>query len=87
MSASFGRYGPTHKLLGALTERISRKPLTAYAARHGFHAPDSVFARERGATFAESSAAASRSTSPASDPRVTTAASRWSKCRATRACA
>jgi carbamoyltransferase len=53
MSASFGRYGPTHKLLGALTERISRKPLIAYAARHGFHAPDSVFARERGATFAE----------------------------------
>jgi carbamoyltransferase len=53
MSTSFGRYGPTHPRLGALTERVSRPLLTAYAARHGFHAPDSAFARERGAAFAE----------------------------------
>jgi carbamoyltransferase len=53
MSTSFGRYGPTHPLLGALTERISRPLLTAYAARHGLHAPDSTFARQRGVAFAD----------------------------------
>ena len=53
MSTSFGRYGPTHPLLGALTERVSRPLLTSYAACRGFHAPDSAFARERGTAFAE----------------------------------
>ena len=53
MATSFGRYGATHPCLGALTARISRPLLTAYAARHGFHAPDSAYARERGAAFAE----------------------------------
>jgi carbamoyltransferase len=53
MTTSFGRYGPTHPLLGALTERVSRPLLTSYAARHRFHAPDSTFARQRGAAFAE----------------------------------
>jgi carbamoyltransferase len=53
MSTSFGRCGPTHPWLGALAERISRPALTAYAARHGLHAPGSTFARERGAAFKE----------------------------------
>ena len=53
MSTSFGRYGPTHPWLGALAERISRPLLTWHAARHGFHAPGSAFAHERGAAFAE----------------------------------
>jgi len=53
MIRSFGRTGPTHPLLGILAERISRPLLTAYAARRGFHAPDSAHARERGAAFAE----------------------------------
>jgi carbamoyltransferase len=51
MATSFGRYGATHPWLGALAERVSRPLLTAYAARHGFHAPDSAFARERGYAF------------------------------------
>jgi carbamoyltransferase len=49
----WGRSGPTHPWLGALAERVGRPLLTAYAARHGFHAPDSAYARERGAAFAE----------------------------------
>ena len=53
MATSFGRHGPTHPLLGMLVERISRGLLTAYAGRRGFHAPDSAYARERGAAFAE----------------------------------
>jgi carbamoyltransferase len=51
MATSFGRYGATHPWLGALAERVSRPLLTAYAARHGFHAPDSAFARGRGYAF------------------------------------
>ncbi len=50
---SFGRYGATHPRLGALAERVSRPLLTWYAARRSFHAPDSAYARERGAAFAE----------------------------------
>ena len=38
-----GRGGRTHR----------RPLLRAYAARYGFHAPDSAYARERGAAFAE----------------------------------
>ena len=53
MPTSFGRYGPTHRLLGTLGERISRPLLTAFAARHDFHTPDSAYARERGAAFAD----------------------------------
>src|SRR5271157_350172 len=53
MTRSFGRTGPTHPLLGALAERVSRPLLTAYAARRGFHTQDSAYARERGAAFAE----------------------------------
>ncbi len=49
----FGRYGPTHPHLGAVAERIARPLLRAYAARYNFHTPDSAFARERGASFAE----------------------------------
>jgi carbamoyltransferase len=53
MSTSFGRYGATHPHLGAAAERIARPLLTAYAARHGFHAPGSAHAHERGAAFAD----------------------------------
>lgn len=53
MTVAFGRYGPTHPLAGALAERIARPLLRAYAARYGFHAPDSRYARERAASFAE----------------------------------
>ena len=53
MTRSFGRTGPTHRLLGALAERISRPLLTAHAARHGFHTQDSAHARASGAAFAE----------------------------------
>jgi carbamoyltransferase len=53
MSTSFGRYGATHPHLGALAETISRPLLKAYAARHDFHAPDSAYARGRGASFAD----------------------------------
>ena len=53
MPTSYAHYGPTHPLLGALAERVSHPLLTAYAARHGFHAPDSAYAHERGAAFAE----------------------------------
>jgi carbamoyltransferase len=49
----YGRYGPTHPWLGAAAERASRPLLRAYAARYGFHTPDSAFARERGASFAD----------------------------------
>jgi carbamoyltransferase len=49
----FGRYGATHPHLGTLVERVSRPLLRAYAAHHGFHAPDSTYARERGASLAE----------------------------------
>ena len=53
MPTSYAHYGPTHPVLGALAERVSRPLLRAYAARCGFHTPDSAYARERGATFAE----------------------------------
>src|SRR5690348_8100057 len=49
----YGRYGPTHPWLGALAERPARPLLRAYAARYGFHTPDSAFAQERGASFAD----------------------------------
>jgi carbamoyltransferase len=51
MAANYGRYGATHPLLGTLAERISRRMLRAYAARYGFHTPDSAYARERGESF------------------------------------
>ncbi len=50
---TFGRYGPTHPHLGAAAQRIVSPLLTAYAARYDFHAPNSAFARERGASFAD----------------------------------
>ena len=53
MPISYAHYGPTHPLLGALAERVSHPLLRAYAARYGFHTPDSAYARERGASFAE----------------------------------
>src|ERR1700733_10846853 len=53
MPTSYAHYGPTHPVLGALAERVSRPLLRAYAARCGFPTPDSAYARERGATFAE----------------------------------
>lgn len=52
MTVTFGRVGPTHPWLGAAGARIARPLLTRYAARHDFHAPDSAYARERGAGFA-----------------------------------
>jgi carbamoyltransferase len=48
-----GRTGPTHPWLGAFAERVSRPLLRAYAAHRNFHSPDSAYARERGAAFAE----------------------------------
>src|ERR1700733_13085705 len=53
MPTSYAHYGPTHPVLGALAERVSRPLLRAYAARCGFPTPDSAYGRERGATFAE----------------------------------
>ena len=53
MPTSYAHYGPTHPVLGALAERVSRPLLRAYAARYGFHTPDSAYARERSASFAE----------------------------------
>ncbi|MFZ0017961.1 MAG: hypothetical protein WAL10_11545, partial [Acetobacteraceae bacterium] len=53
MPTSYAHYGPTHPVLGALAERVSRPLLRAYAARCGFHTPDSAYARERGTSFAE----------------------------------
>ena len=53
MATRYAHYGPTHPLLGALTERVSQPLLRAYAARYGFHTPDSAYARERGASFAD----------------------------------
>ena len=53
MPTSYAHYGPTHPVLGAQAERVSRPLLRAYAARYGFHTPDSAYARERGASFAE----------------------------------
>ena len=53
MSAGSGRYGPTHPILGALVERVSRPLLARYAAQHDFHTPDSAFARACGAAFTE----------------------------------
>ena len=52
MAVIHGRYGPTHPLLGALAARIAHPLLRRYAARYGFHTPDSAYARERGASFA-----------------------------------
>ena len=51
MAVIHGRYGPTHPLLGALAARIAHPLLRRYAARYGFHTPDSAYARERGADF------------------------------------
>ena len=53
MAIRYARFGPTHPLLGVLAERASRPLLRAYAARYRFHAPDSAYARERGASFAD----------------------------------
>jgi carbamoyltransferase len=53
MAVIHGRHGPTLPWLGALAERISRPLLRAYAARYGFHTPDSEYARELGASFAD----------------------------------
>ena len=53
MPTSYAHYGPTHPVLGALAERVSRPLLRAYAARYGFQTPDSAYARERGTSFAE----------------------------------
>ena len=53
MPTSYAHYGPTHPVLGAQAERVSRPLLRAYAARYGFHTPDSAYARERSASFAE----------------------------------
>ncbi len=53
MVTQYAHHGATHPWLGMLTERASRPLLRAYASRYGFHAPDSTYARERGATFAE----------------------------------
>lgn len=53
MATRYARYGATHPLLGAFTERVSRPLLHAYAARYGFHGPESAHARERGASFVE----------------------------------
>ena len=53
MAVIHGRHGPTHPWLGALAEHISRPLLRAYAARHDFHTPNSEYARERGASFAD----------------------------------
>jgi len=53
MAIRYARFGPTHPLIGALAERASRPLLRAYAARYCFHTPDSAYARERGASFAD----------------------------------
>ena len=53
MAVIHGRYGPTHPRLGALAARIAHPLLRRYAARYGFHTPDSAYAHERRASFAE----------------------------------
>jgi len=53
MATHYAHFGATHPWLGALTERVSRPLLRAYASRYGFHTLDSAYARERGASFAE----------------------------------
>jgi carbamoyltransferase len=52
MAVIRGRYGPTHPLLGALAARLAHPLLRRYAARYGFHTPDSAYAHERRASFA-----------------------------------
>ena len=75
MAVIHGRYGPTHPRLGALAARIAHPLLRRYAARYGFHTPDSAYARERGAYLSPQSCdAASVSIWPASDLRAITAA-------------
>jgi hypothetical protein len=73
MATSFGRYGATHPWLGALAERVSRPLLTAYAARHGFHAHSRAGAAM---PSPKNYAAASASTSSESGLRAMTPASR-----------
>lgn len=53
MVTHYAHHGATHPWLGMLTEQACRPLLRAYASRYCFHAPDSTYARERGATFAE----------------------------------
>ena len=53
MAVIHGRYGPTHPRLGALAARIAHPLLRRYAARYGFHTPDSAYAHERRVSFAE----------------------------------
>ena len=51
MSATFGRYGPTHPVLGRVARAVGHPLLTAYAARRSFLTPSSAYARERSAAL------------------------------------
>jgi carbamoyltransferase len=51
MSATFGRYGPTLRVLGEAGHAIGYPVLSAYAARRSFLTPASAYARERSAAL------------------------------------
>ncbi len=51
MPTTFGRYSPTHRLLGQAAHAIGYPVLSAYAARRSFLTPSSAYARERSAAL------------------------------------
>ena len=52
MSREFGRYGPSHPLLGRLGYRLSYPLFRAWLRRHNVYGPDSRLAQERAAGMA-----------------------------------
>ena len=53
MSRTFGRFGPSHGILGRLAADIGYPILSAYAARRSFLTPSSRYSRERSAALAD----------------------------------
>ncbi len=53
MSRTFGRFGPTHGVLGRLGAAVGYPILSAYAARQSFLTPSSRYARERSVALAD----------------------------------
>ncbi len=51
MPTTFGRFGPTHRLVGQFAQKVAYPVLSAYAARRSFLTPTSAYARERSAAL------------------------------------
>ena len=51
MSATFGRYGPSHRFLSRAAQAVGYPILSTYAFRRSFMTPDSAYARARSAAL------------------------------------